>query len=81
MSGMQPSLEGFVSWLDKQPSDKTYPYYPSSVCAVGAYRKSLGLYAHSDWDKTRWDMEDIAARIPRTFGACAARARVFLAKT
>lgn len=43
----QPSIEGFVAWLRKQPADKTFEYWDCRKCAVGQYLRTFG----SSWDK------------------------------
>ncbi len=84
---MKPILttEAFADWCEKQPADKHYEYVDSDVCACSQYAQFIGLLQQDGmpaWRKAFYDgspfwieADDLAAGLPFTFGALAARAR------
>jgi len=74
MSGMQPSVEGFAQFCESKPPEERYEYV-SHNCACHQYYKFLGI-PYQDGPNP---LEDIALWWPETFGACAQRARKYLA--
>ena len=82
------SLRKFIAWLETMPANQEYNYANPWSCAVGQYlndsgRPGAGLgvsFIKSCMDETdpgRW-LWEIAAGVPRTFGAALKRARARL---
>lgn len=68
----EPSLEGFIAWLETKPPEEEYNWRNDKECAVGQYAQSLGLcYLYISY----LDRGGIAYHQPRTFGAAAKRAK------
>lgn len=45
---IQPSLAGFISWLETKNPDETYPYTNSCDCACAQYLKAINQF-HPWW--------------------------------
>lgn len=79
------SLEGFVSWLEKQPTERAYDWYDVHGCIVCQYLDSVlppdretallsRVFSTSD------QYHQVAGKWPWTFGAALDRARKALAQ-
>ncbi len=77
----QPSLSGFIAWLETQDPERPYSYWPCPTCAIGQYLRAIGTdeadarvaVVYYDWNRK------IAGPLPHTFGAALDRARKFAA--
>jgi hypothetical protein len=45
----QPSLEGFIAWLETKDPDESFNYHDSDMCACGQYAKSIGTEMWGIW--------------------------------
>lgn len=80
----EPSLEGFIAWLEKQPADGEYDWINPQKCACAQYAAFLGVtqwsknMAHDPWyqlNRIAFGYSDTA-----TFGRCLTRAKAALIK-
>ena len=74
----QPSLTGFMLWLESKDPTETYRWESYEVCAIGQYMREIG----SDISPTGWrhylgDANEIASAQPRTFGALSERMKAY----
>lgn len=76
-----PSLEGFVAWLETKDPNEAYNYLAPHVCACGQYSLFLGEFwipsnaGPKQIDRVYRDLNVLSAGGPWTFGALLARAR------
>ncbi len=77
----EPSLQGFILWLEQQNAGAAYKYMPCGTCAIGQYLTSIGTSYHEQCDPGRdiqylcdWNFK-ITGPSPQTFGAALERAR------
>lgn len=79
----EPTLAGFVAWLDTKDSHEKYYWFNGSNCAVAQYAHSVGLkrsyllrWVDTDGLGKIWGQLDwIAQRGRHSFGAVARRAK------
>jgi hypothetical protein len=69
----QPSLQGFIAWLETQDPEQQYQWSCSGECACAQYARHLGVKSWGDvWNPYRiiWsELNSIAYLVqPRTFG-------------
>jgi hypothetical protein len=90
----EPSLAGFVKWLETKDPTETYEYAYSQSCAVGKYFEALGMDPweigrpgmgltpfQRAWQGIGWgNLNSLAGQNPRTYGALSARAKAQLGR-
>lgn len=79
------TLEAFAEFCESKPADEEYAFTSPSRCACGQYASSLGIGPEWIWDHVQFgrfwsDPHVEASRMPRTFGALAARLRAAIAE-
>jgi len=88
------SLEGLISWLEKQDPKEPYPHCSSDDCLLHRYFTARGLPLAKKYavDSYHWqdksgkaheypkELDYVAVPSPETYGAALQRARVFLAE-
>jgi hypothetical protein len=81
------SLEGLISWLEKQPADQRYNFFDcEGECLFGQYMRAIGY----TWDQSQNQpagtpievfetlvYDSCACQQPMTFGAALDRARSY----
>ena len=75
----QPSLEGFIAWLETKNPDETYHWPRGTECAVGQYATSIGKIEEFLIRKNECWRRLNRIAMPEefhddTFGCCLARA-------
>jgi hypothetical protein len=87
----EPSLEGFVAWLETRPADGKYNWSDPDRCACAQYAMAIGQFAgwrhNRGWNRYEWVKLNTVAKGARyhlfdqhTFGKCLKRARKELKK-
>jgi hypothetical protein len=89
----QPTLPGFVAWLERKDPNEHYRWPNSEICACGQYAKTLGMktWQGSGSNSSTWTQLNSLARGDTppfeeaepsewTFGQCLDRAKKVLAK-
>ena len=74
----EPSLAGFISWLETRDPDEKYAYFDMEHCACAQYAKAISAEWRSGivYENPVWMTLDLAAAMePHTFGALSARIR------